>query len=55
MIAFTVAEGRSGRIAVAQVLPQLSIDLVNEALQCSATRDISAIGQWLLQTYSKAN
>lgn len=55
VIAFAVAEGRSGRIAVSQVLPQLNIDLINEALQRSATEDTTAIGQWLLQIYSQTN
>jgi Uma2 family endonuclease len=53
VIAFAVAESRSGRISTSQVLPQLSIALVNEALQRSVSEDTSAIGRWLLQRYSE--
>lgn len=51
VIAFAIADGRSGRIATSQVLPQLDLALVNEALQHSVAEDTSAIGRWLLQTY----
>lgn len=54
VIAFAVADGRSGRITASQVLPQLNLALVNEALQRSVTEDTSAIGRWLLQTYQAA-
>ena len=50
-IAF-IAEGRSGRIDASQVLPNLEMALVREALQRSAAEDTSAIGRWLLQTYN---
>jgi Uma2 family endonuclease len=53
VIAFAVAAGGSGRIAVSQVLPQLSIKLVNEALERSQGEDTSAIGRWLLQAYGE--
>lgn len=52
VIAFAVAEGRSGRIDASQVLPNLGMALVSEALQRSAAENTSAIGQWLLQTYN---
>ncbi|MEM6716252.1 MAG: Uma2 family endonuclease [Cyanobacteria bacterium P01_D01_bin.6] len=54
VIAFAVADGRSGRIATSQVLPQLDLALVNEALQRSVAEDTSAIGRWLLQIFQAA-
>lgn len=53
-IAFAVSEGRSGRIPVSQVLPALTMALVNEALQRSTTEDTSAVGRWLFQTYRES-
>jgi hypothetical protein len=38
-IAFSIADGRSGEIQELQVLPGLSIALVEEALQRSQTQD----------------
>lgn len=55
VIAFAVADGRSGRIAASQVLPQLSMDRVNEALRRNDAEDTSAIGRWLLQIYSQVD
>ncbi|MEM6839774.1 MAG: Uma2 family endonuclease [Cyanobacteria bacterium P01_C01_bin.120] len=54
-IAFAVSERRSGRISASQVLPALTIALVNKALQRSTTEDTSAIGRWLFRTYSESD
>ncbi|HEY9604565.1 MAG TPA: Uma2 family endonuclease [Allocoleopsis sp.] len=51
-IAFAIAERRSGEIQESQVLPGLSIALVEEALQRSQTQDDGEINRWLLQTFS---
>jgi hypothetical protein len=51
-IAFSIADGRSGEIQESQVLPGLSIALVEEALQRSQTQDDEEINRWLLQSFS---
>jgi Uma2 family endonuclease len=51
-IAFAIAERRSGEIQESQVLPGLSIAIVEEALQRSQTQDDGEINRWLLQTFS---
>jgi hypothetical protein len=51
-IAFSIADGRSGEIQESQVLPRLSIALVEEALQRSQTQDDGEINRWLLQSFS---
>jgi hypothetical protein len=51
-IAFSIADGRSGEIQASQVLPGLTIALVEEALQCSQTQDDGEINRWLLQSFS---
>jgi Uma2 family endonuclease len=50
VIAFSVADGRSGQIQVSEVLPRLAIAQVEEALRRSQTEDDSVITRWLLQT-----
>lgn len=51
IIAFEMAAGRSGRIEVSQVLPDLPLSLIQEALQRSLTDNTSRIGRWLLQAF----
>ncbi|MDJ0707697.1 MAG: Uma2 family endonuclease [Leptolyngbyaceae cyanobacterium MO_188.B28] len=50
VIAFSVAEGRSGQITASEVLPGLEIGLVEEALTRSQTEDDSAIMRWLMES-----
>ena len=50
VIAFAVAAGRSGEIAVSEVLPGLPMARVNEALMRSQTEDDSALMRWLIAT-----
>jgi Uma2 family endonuclease len=50
VIAFSIAEGRSGQIQVSEVLPGLKMSLVEEALVRSKTEDDGAITRWLMQT-----
>lgn len=50
VIAFSIAEGRSGQIQVSEVLPDLKMSLVEEALVRSQTEDDGAITRWLMQT-----
>ena len=49
-IAFSVAEGRSGEIAVSEGLPGLPIAVVNEALVRSQSEDDSTLLRWLMET-----
>jgi Uma2 family endonuclease len=50
VIAFSVAEGRSGEIAVSEVLPELQIAVVEEALVRSQHEDDSTLLRWLMET-----
>ncbi|MBF2080392.1 MAG: Uma2 family endonuclease [Synechococcales cyanobacterium T60_A2020_003] len=50
IIAFSVAEGRSGQIQTSEVLPGLEMALVNEALAKTQSDDDGAITRWLMQT-----
>lgn len=50
IIAFSVAEGRSGQIQTSEVLPGLELSLVNEALVKTQSDDDGAITRWLMQT-----
>jgi Uma2 family endonuclease len=54
VIAFSVAQGRSGPIETSQVLPSLDIGLVELALRRSQTDDDGAITRWLLQSFGNA-
>jgi Uma2 family endonuclease len=54
VVAFAIADGKSGRIQESQVLPGLAIALVEEALTHSNTEDDRKINLWLLQTFSQA-
>lgn len=52
IVAFTIANGRSGEIQESVVLPGLAIALVEEALKRSQTEDDGEINRWLLQIFS---
>ena len=52
VIAFGMGEGRSGEIKESQVLPGLSIAIVEEAVQRSREGDNGEILRWLMQTFS---
>ena len=49
VIAFSVAEGRSGQISSSEALSGLEIALVEEALTKSQTEDDGAIMRWLME------
>lgn len=53
VIAFAIADGRSGRIRESLVLPELAISLVEEAIKRSHTEDDTKINLWLLKTFSQ--
>ncbi|MCT7951826.1 Uma2 family endonuclease [Ancylothrix sp. C2] len=53
IIAFAIAEGGSKRITTSQVLPALSITILEEALQRSQEQDHTEIGTWLLAEFQK--
>ncbi len=55
IIAFSIAEGRSGRIAESRLLSGLAITTAEAALRRSLTEDDGAIMRWLLQTFSSAS
>ena len=50
VIAFAIADGRSGQIQTSEVLPELEMTLVEEALAKSQTEDDSALMRWLMDT-----
>jgi Uma2 family endonuclease len=52
VFAFEILEGRSGRIQVLQVLPGLTMDVLEEALRRGQTEDDGAINRWLLQSFA---
>ena len=51
VFAFSMEEGRSGRIQNSAVLPGLGIGLVEEALRRSQSENDGAIAQWLMKTF----
>jgi len=51
VIAFAVAEGGSRQIQVSQVLPELAINTIEEALRQSQTADDTEINRWLIQQF----
>jgi len=53
IVAFAIAEGRSGRVRESQVLPGLAITLVEEAIKRSQVEDDTKINLWLLKTFSQ--
>ena len=50
VIAFSIADRRSGQIQTSEVLPGLAIALVEEALERSQTEDDSTLMRWLMDT-----
>jgi Uma2 family endonuclease len=52
VIAFSIANNRSGQIRESIVLPGLAIATVDAALQRSMTEDDGTINRWLWQTFS---
>lgn len=54
LIALAIEDGRSGRVRESQVLPELSIAQVEEALKRSQTEDDTKINLWLLKTFSQS-
>jgi len=55
VFAFEIADNRSGRIAQSQVLPNLEISIVEEALRKSESEDDGAIARWLLEIFKDRN
>ena len=53
VIAFAIADGRSGRVSKSLVLPDLAIALVEEAIKRSHLEDDTKINLWLLKTFSQ--
>ena len=53
VIAFAIANGRSGRVSESLVLPELAIALVEEAIKRSHLEDDTKINLWLLKTFSQ--
>lgn len=53
LTAFIIIDGGSREIRVSQVLPELSLDLVEEALQRSQASDDGEINRWLIQLFSQ--
>ncbi|AFZ19153.1 Uma2 family endonuclease [Allocoleopsis franciscana] len=53
VIAFAIADGRSGRVSKSLVLPELAIALVEEAIKRSHLEDDTKINLWLLKTFSQ--
>lgn len=51
VIAFAITDGGSRQIQVSEVLPELSMSVVEEALSRSQTEDDGAINRWLLQQF----
>ncbi|MGB3613601.1 MAG: Uma2 family endonuclease [Elainellaceae cyanobacterium] len=49
VIAFAIANNRSGEIQTSEVLPGLELTLVEEALQRSQTEDDSTLMRWLVE------
>lgn len=52
VIAFAVANGGSRQIQTSQVLPDLAIATIEEALRRSQTEEDGAVNRWLLQQFS---
>ena len=52
VIAFEIADARSGQIQESRILPGLEISVVEEALERSPTQDDGEINRWLIQKFS---
>ncbi|MEO1122996.1 MAG: Uma2 family endonuclease [Cyanobacteria bacterium J06635_15] len=50
VIAFAIADQRSGEVQISEVLPGLEISLVEQALHRSQTEDDSILMRWLMDT-----
>jgi len=53
VIAFEIVKNGSQRIARSQILPELSIAILTEALQRSRNTNHTEVGTWLLQQFQK--
>jgi Uma2 family endonuclease len=53
VIAFQIENKGSTRIAVSQILPELKISLLNEALQRTRSSSHTEVGAWLLQQFQQ--
>ena len=53
VIAFSIADGRSGQIDESEVLKGLKIELVEEALKKSQTEEDGEINRWLLNIFGR--
>jgi Uma2 family endonuclease len=53
VIAFAVADGGSKRITESQVLPGLSISLLNEAFQRTRQMNQRLVGAWLMEQFQQ--
>lgn len=53
VIAFTIADGRSGEVQVSEVLPGLEMAVVEEALNRSQNEEDGAINRWLIEKFSQ--
>lgn len=54
VVALTIDNGRSGRIRESQILPGLTISLVEEALKRAKIEDDTKINLWLLKIFSQS-
>lgn len=54
VIAFAIADGRSGRVSESLVLPEFAIAFVEEAIKRSHSEDDTKINLWLLKTFSQS-
>lgn len=52
VIAFAVADGGSRQIQTSQVLTDLAIATIEEALRRSQTEEDGTVNRWLLQQFS---
>lgn len=52
LIAFSIADGRSGVIRQSEVLPGLDLAIVEEALRRTDENDDAAITRWLIEKFS---
>ncbi|NJN62084.1 MAG: Uma2 family endonuclease [Coleofasciculaceae cyanobacterium RL_1_1] len=53
LIAFSIADGRSGVISQSEVLPGLDLAIVDEALRRTDENDDAAITRWLIETFNR--
>ena len=53
LIAFAVADGGSKRISESQVLPGLTISLLNQAFQRTRQMNQRLVGAWLMEQFQK--